>query len=117
MSFVLEVSKNGRDTMLLKNYRYRELYTVKRGELCGVLGINLYGRVRINYEHTVIYTSNETHGGTHPVTLRTLPHTPPQKRPPPAATSVPAASSPALQPQLTSIVSASLPKENSDLKE
>lgn len=80
MSFILEVNKNGKDTILFNDHKYRESYQVKNGDLVWrCLGRVCKASVRTNKEKTVIYHSNEIHSGQHPVTMRAL--TPTSSRP------------------------------------
>lgn len=76
MSFVLEEVRNGKDIILYKNYKYRETYSVKSGDIVWkCLGKNCRASIRSNNEKTVLYSSSDTHTGQHPVTMRTM--TPP----------------------------------------
>lgn len=73
MSFVLEVSKTGKDTVLYNNYKYRESYPVKNGDIVWrCLGRKCKALIRTNSEKNAIYSANETHSGPHPVTLRSM---------------------------------------------
>lgn len=73
MSFVLEESKIGRDTVLFNNYKYRECYSVKSGDIVWrCLGKSCKASIRTNSGKTAIFTANETHTGPHPVTMRTM---------------------------------------------
>lgn len=73
MSFILEVSKIGKDTVVFNNYKYRECYSVKSGEIVWrCLGKNCKASIRTDSKKTAIYTANETHTGPHPVTMRAM---------------------------------------------
>lgn len=73
MSFILEVSKTGKDTILFNNHKYRESYSVKSGEIVWrCLGKICKASIRTNKEKNAIYFSNECHSGQHPVTMRAL---------------------------------------------
>lgn len=83
MSFILEVSKNGKDCILFNNYKYRESYAVKNGDIVWrCLGKNCRASVKTDSGKTAIFSSNETHNGSHPVTMRAFTSTPPRRRSP-----------------------------------
>lgn len=85
MSFVLEASKNSKDFILFNNYKYRECYSLKCGDVVWrCLGKNCKASLKTDKQKTAIYFSNEDHSGPHPVTMRALTSTPPVQRKHPA---------------------------------
>lgn len=73
MSFILEVVKNGKDIILFNDYKYRESYCLKIGDIVWkCLGKSCKASIKTNKEKTIIFASNDTHTGLHPVTLRSL---------------------------------------------
>lgn len=73
MSFFLETSKIGKDSIVYNNHKYRESYSVKCGEIAWrCLGKGCKAYIRTNKDKTVIYSSNDSHSGHHPVTTRSL---------------------------------------------
>lgn len=80
MSFILETSKTGKDIILFNNYKYRESYAVKCGDIVWkCLGRNCKASIKTDAGKTAIFFCNETHNGTHPVTMRAFTPTPPRK--------------------------------------
>lgn len=78
MTFVLEVNNKGKDIILYNDYKYREGYPVKNGDIVWrCLGKICKGSIRTNREKTAIYSAKESHTGPHPVTMRHLTSTPP----------------------------------------
>lgn len=81
MSFDLEVTKNGKDFIIYNNYKYRETYSLKSGDIVWrCLGKNCKATVKTDKDKKGIYFTNEEHRGIHPVTLRSLAPSPPQRR-------------------------------------
>lgn len=73
MSFVLEQSKHGRDTILYKNHKFREAYSLKNGDVVWrCLGKVCKATVKTDKEKAAIYFSSDTHTGAHPVTMRAM---------------------------------------------
>lgn len=73
MSFILEQVKNGKDIILFNNYKYRESYSLKCGDIVWrCLGKNCKASIKTNSGKTGIFSCNEKHNGPHPVTLRAL---------------------------------------------
>lgn len=73
MSFILEASKIGKDTILYNNHKYRESYSVKSGEIVWrCLGKTCKASIRTDKTKNAIYSSNESHSGQHPITMRSL---------------------------------------------
>lgn len=79
-SFILEASKNGKDFIVYDSHKYRESYSLKCGDVVWrCLGKSCKASLKTNKEKTAIYFCNEVHSGTHPVTMRSLAQTPPQR--------------------------------------
>lgn len=106
MSFILEVSKNGKDTILFNNYKYRESYTVKSGDIVWkCLGRNCKATIKTDGQKTAIFFSSEAHNGPHPVTMRALTPTPPRK----SCSTVNAPKSASVLPHCSTYMSTPLP--------
>lgn len=107
MSFVLEEVKNGRDIILFNNNKFREGYSLKNSDIVWrCLGKVCKASIRTNKEKTTIYLSNDSHTGAHPVTLRALTPTPPNKR-----RNLPTAT-PEAEPKVPVVTSMSTPEPN-----
>lgn len=79
MSFILEVSKTGKDVILFNKHKYRESYSLKNGDVVWkCLGRNCKAYVTTNSGKTGIFSIKESHSGPHPITMRSL--TPKQER-------------------------------------
>lgn len=73
MSFILEEVKNGKDIILYNNFKYRETYSIKSGDIVWkCLGKLCKASIKTNKEKTIIHASSNTHSGQHPVTMRAL---------------------------------------------
>lgn len=80
MSFILEAAKTGKDTILYNNKKYREKYSIKNGDIVWqCLGRTCKASITTNSEKTAIYSCNEKHSGSHPITMRSLTPTPPRR--------------------------------------
>lgn len=88
MSFELVVNNKGKDAILYNQYKYRESYNLKNGDIVWrCLGKICKASITTNGDKTAIYLSKDVHTGQHPVTMRALTSTPPtQRRDPPAIT-------------------------------
>lgn len=81
MSFTLEVSKTGKDTIVYNDHKYRERYSIKSGDIVWqCLGRVCKASITTDNNKTAIYRSNENHTGQHPVTLRSHTPSPPSQR-------------------------------------
>lgn len=112
MSFVLEVKKNGKDIILYNDNKFRESYQIKCGDVVWrCLGKTCKAFIRTNEEKTAIFSSNESHSGQHPVTMRALTPTPSlqRKRPPPPRPVTPAAESDPSPPTSTPLAISTTP--------
>ncbi|KAG8264130.1 hypothetical protein J6590_017148 [Homalodisca vitripennis] len=73
MMFEIELTRNGRPNILIKNHKYRESYTVKSGEIIWrCLGRTCGATVKTNEEKTSITVTQSKHSGPHPVPRRAL---------------------------------------------
>lgn len=73
MSIKLETTKNGKPNILFRNYKYRESHKLKSGEIVWrCLGRICSSTIKTDENQTTIISSNLTHKGPHPVTMRTL---------------------------------------------
>lgn len=87
MSFIIEVSKYGKDTILYNNYKYRESYGLKSGDIVWrCLGKTCKASIKTDKDKFGIFSFNECHSGPHPVTMRAHTPTPPPKHCSPATT-------------------------------
>lgn len=83
MSFELVSVRKGKDIILFNDYKYREGYSLKCGDVVWrCLGKVCKATVKTNKEKTVIHFSSDAHTGAHPVTLRALTPTPTRRNGP-----------------------------------
>lgn len=77
MSFTLETVKKGKDLIQFNNFKYRESYSLKCGDIVWkCLGKLCKASIKTNKAKTIIHDTNGEHVGHHPITLRTLTSTP-----------------------------------------
>ncbi|KAG8329911.1 hypothetical protein J6590_075843 [Homalodisca vitripennis] len=103
--FSLELSKSGKPHILYDNFKYRESYSLKNGEVVWrCLGKTCSATIKTDESKKELITVNAKHTGHHPVTMRSL-STPQRNISPPSAslaaelgTSTPRVSSPAAEP-------------------
>lgn len=82
MSFILQTTKNGKDIIQYENNKYRESYSVKCGDIVWrCLGRSCKASIKTNKEKNIIFSSNGSHNGSHPVTMAALQTpTPPRRK-------------------------------------
>ncbi|KAG8304605.1 hypothetical protein J6590_089613 [Homalodisca vitripennis] len=103
--FSLELSKSGKPHILYDNFKYRESYSLKNGEVVWrCLRKTCSATIKTDESKKELITVNAKHTGHHPVTMRSL-STPKRNISPPSAspaaepgTSTPRVSSPAAEP-------------------
>jgi len=108
MDFTITQNKTGKANRLFNNFKFRESYTLKGGEIIWrCLGAKCKATIKTDALKSQVVTVNTKHSGQHPVTMRSL-QSPADRSPsaspastadvisrPPAATSVSRASTPA----------------------
>lgn len=73
MTFVIELVKSGKLHVVLGKHKYREIYTLKSGEVVWRrLGRNCKASIKTDAERTELISTNNTHSSPHPVTMRSM---------------------------------------------
>lgn len=73
MEFSLDIAKNGKNYILFENYKFREGYVVKSGDITWrCLGKTCNATLKTDETKKRIISANTKHSGAHPVTMRSL---------------------------------------------
>lgn len=73
MPLNIEYTRNGKPNIIFNNYKYRESYPLKGGEIVWrCLGRTCNATVKTDPDKTTVIIGNGKHSGPHPVTMRSL---------------------------------------------